>query len=120
MTLKVIGHLRNCCDGWEGRDSTLIQAVAWARYFINELPLHSSNAQIVEIGWQEEEETMWWKVRGHPTAFVSCCMTRERVAAEMQARTSVGSSCFILTQEEGLGSDTKDNFGATLSLNYDN
>lgn len=50
---------------------------------------------------------MWWKVRGHPTAFVSCCVTREQVAAEMQVRTPVGSCCYILAQEEGLGSVTK-------------
>lgn len=46
---------------------------------------------------------MWWKVTGRPTVFVSCCvMSRERVAAEMQARTPVGSCCYILDQEEGL------------------
>lgn len=51
---------------------------------------------------------MWWKVRGHPTVLVSCCvMTRERVAAEMQARTPVASCCYILDQEEGLSSVTK-------------
>lgn len=54
---------------------------------------------------------MWWKVRGHPAVLVSCCvMTRERVAAEMQARTPVASCCYILDQVSH--KDTEDHFSS--------
>lgn len=78
----------------------------WWRGHVNSLINCCCILQIVEI--LMEEETRWWKARGHPTAFVSCCVTtRERVAAEMQARTPVDNCCYILDQEEGLSSVTK-------------
>lgn len=104
----VTGHFRDYSDGWKGCDSTPNQVGTWARQSIHFWPFHSSNAKIVEIWWEEEEQ-IWWKVRGPPAVIVSCCVMTRR------ARTPVGSCCYILDQEEGLSSvtkNTKDHFSS--------